>query len=307
MAKPRSRTTDYAFFTIVRLAVCLVQTLPDATAHALGGILGWLAYRIDRRHRTVVQENLREAFPETNDATREHWAVGSFRHFVSILMEVARIPRKLHATNWQKYGDLSEAGPLLDILRSGRPVMLVMGHFGNWEIALYGLGLLGFRVHAIARPLDNPYLDRYIRNFRERTGQTMLAKTGDVTRIMEVLEAGGTIATLADQDAGPRGQFVEFFGRPASTHKPISLLAMKFNAVIVVCGVMKVGEPMRYKVVVGDVIDTLDYFGPVNAGPSITQRYTTALENLIRRDPAQYFWMHRRWKNQPKVSMRRAA
>ena len=85
---------------------------------------------------------------------------------------------------------------------SGRPLLLVTGHFGNWEMGGYVLGLLGFTTHAIARTLDNPYLDDFLRGFRERTGQKVLAKNGDFDQIQAVLATGGVLATLGDQDAG---------------------------------------------------------------------------------------------------------
>ena len=68
---------------------------------------------------------------------------------------------------------------VVDGLLCGKPLLLVTGHFGNWEIGGYTLGLFGFRTHAIARPIDNPYLDKFLRSFRERTGQKLLAKHGD--------------------------------------------------------------------------------------------------------------------------------
>jgi KDO2-lipid IV(A) lauroyltransferase len=255
----------------------------------------------------VVDDNLRHAFPNLDAPSRTQIALASFRHFVSLLIEVARLPRKMHRSNVRDCADMTAAAPLWDALTSGRPVMLITGHLGNWEIALYGLGLLGFPIHAVARPLDNPFVDRFVRRFRERTGQTLLSKKGDVERIMAVLEAGGTVATLADQDAGPRGLFVEYFGRPASTHKPIALLAMKFHALIVVCGVIKNGDAMRYRVIAEDVIDAADFAGRTDAARAITQRYTAALERLVRQAPEQYFWMHRRWKHQPATSAKRAA
>jgi KDO2-lipid IV(A) lauroyltransferase len=307
VSKPRSRAADFAAYVVVRLAVCLIQALTDATACRVGRYLGWLAYRLDARHRRVVYDNLRHAFPTLTAAERERLGVRSFGHFVTLLIDYVRIQRKVNWTNWRTHGDVTAAAPLFAALRSGRPVMIVTGHLGNWEVSLYGLGLIGYRIHAIARPLDNPFVDNYLRRLRESMGQRLLSKSGDLERIMAVLEAGGTLATLVDQDAGPRGQFVEFFGRPASTHKPIALLALKYHALIVVTATFKVGDPMKYEACVEDVIDTADYAGETDSCKAITQRYTAALERLVRRAPEQYFWMHRRWKSLPAARTRRAA
>ncbi len=185
--------------------------------------------------------------------------------------------------------------------------MLVTGHFGNWELGGYAMAMLGFSSHAIARPLDNPFLDDYLRSFRERTGQKVLAKKGDFDEMQAILARGGILATLADQDAGQRGLFVDFFGRPASTHKAVALLSLEYNVPLVVIGTRKVGEPMRYRVDVGDVILPEEYQGKPDATRAITQRFTTALEKVVRAAPEQYFWLHRRWKHRPAAKKRRVA
>ncbi len=168
-------------------------------------------------------------------------------------------------------------------------------------------GYLGHRTFAIARPLDNPYLDRFLRRFREQTGQQILSKNGNAKAIAQILKSGGVLATLADQNAGPGGLFVEFFNRPASTHKGIAVMALKYDAEIFVVGVPKTGEPMRYQVAVEDRIDPRDFAGRTDAVTAITQRYTAALEQLVRRHPEQYFWLHRRWKHQPAARQMTAA
>ena len=122
-----------------------------------------------------------------------------------------------------------------------------------------------------------------------------------------ILQEKGVICTLADQDAGRHGLFVDYFGRPASTHKAIALLSIHHNAVLVVCGAQRVGEPLQYAIRVMDVIDPGEYEHDSRAVRVITQRFTRALEALVRLDPAQYFWLHRRWKHQPQQRVRKAA
>jgi KDO2-lipid IV(A) lauroyltransferase len=185
--------------------------------------------------------------------------------------------------------------------------LIVTGHFGNWEMAGYALGLLGFRTSAVARRLDNPHLDRFLARFRQGTGQRILDKNTDYLLIQETLANGGVLAMLADQDAGQRGLYVDFFGRPASTFKSIALLALEYNVPLMVTGMPKVGEPMRYQVVCEEVIDPAEYAGRRDAVTAITQRYTAALERLVRRHPDQYFWLHRRWKHQPIARKAKAA
>jgi Kdo2-lipid IVA lauroyltransferase/acyltransferase len=312
MAQERSRIADYLVYLLVRLLVCIVQMLSYRGGRQLARGLAWLIHRIDRRHRQVADENLRHAFGDQLDqAARDRMVRQVYVHFCTMLIEIIQLPRLLHVVNWKNFAELHGGDRMVGGLLSGRPMMIVTGHLGNWEVAGYALGLFGFSTHAIARTLDNPYLDDFLRNFRERTGQKILAKKGDFDQIQELLSGNGVIATLADQDAGQRGQFVDFFNRPASTHKAVALLALEYNTPMLVVGVPRLGKgqhgavcidgPPRYQILLADYIDPQEYQGRPDAVAAITQRYTTALEKVIRLAPEQYFWLHRRWKHQPKA------
>ena len=206
--------------------------------------------------------------------------------------------------NYRKYATLVGHGKVIDRLLWGGPVIMLTGHFGNWEMAGYLFGVFGFPPYSVARTLDNPYLDRFLRSFRERTGQKMIAKKGGYDQMLEVLRTGGVLSFLADQDAGERGMFVDFFGRPASTHKAIALLAIEHQAPVMVGYARRIGPGFRYEVGCTELIDPSEFAGTADDARLLTQRYTSALETIIRRDPEQYLWLHRRWKHQPKERRR---
>jgi KDO2-lipid IV(A) lauroyltransferase len=310
MATERSAGVDYAVYLFVRVVVCVIQALPLGVAEALAGGIAWATYHLNRRHRAVAVENLRHAFPDLSDDAidRRVWAV--YQHFCLLLMEIIHLPRKLHPNNWRRFSEYAfpaDTLRTLNCLQKARSVLFVTGHFGNWEMGGYLIAMLGFKVYAIARPLDNPHLDSYLRRFREATGQKILSKKGDFDNIQAVLDRGGILATLADQDAGQRGLFVDFFGRPASTHKAVALLALEHRVPLVVTGAARVGRMMRYRVFVEDIIWPDEYANNPDAVRAITQRFTSALERLVRRFPDQYFWLHRRWKHQPARRKNKAA
>ncbi len=304
--KPRSRLADYLVYLAARVTVCVVQALSFDAACVFARFLAWLAHRVDKRHRLVAQENLELAFPgKYNAAEIDRMVRGVYRHFSRVVVELAQLQRRLHVGNWKQYVEMRDCTGVIEALLSDRPLLVITGHFGNWEVAGYVLGLLGFKTHAIARPLDNPYVDDFFRRFRERTGQRLLAKQGDFDRIEQVLREGGVLATLADQDAGQRGLFVDFFGRPASTHKAVALLAMEHNVPMIVAATPYLGG--KYVICANDVIDPADYEKAPDAVRAITQRFTTDLERLVSLAPEQYFWLHRRWKHQPAPRKRKAA
>jgi KDO2-lipid IV(A) lauroyltransferase len=304
MAKKRSRAADYAVYLLVRGTVGIVQALSWGSALALARGLATLAYHLDRRHRLVASENVRRAFPDLDEPAVDRLVRASYRHLTTMLVEMIRLPRVVRPGNVQDYIRHARPGDL-ELARSwvatGRPHLVLTGHFGNWEILGYALGLLGQRGAIVARRLDNPYLDRFLVHFRRKTGMTLLDKQADYARILQTLSQGGGVGMVGDQDAGPRGLFVNFFGRPASTFKSIALLSLEYRAPIFVLGAARVGWPMQYHVYLEDLILPEEYASHPNAPRLITERYTRALERMVRRHPEQYFWLHRRWKHQPKA------
>ncbi len=305
-AKKRSPIVDFLVYAIVRVLVCALQAMSFEAACGFAECLAWLAHRVDKRHRQVARENLEKAFPGVYSSSQIDVLVrGIYSHFCRVLIEILFIPRKLHLSNWRKLIELHDSPLVVDSLLSGRPLLIVTGHFGNWEVSGYALGLFGFTTHAIARPLDNPYLDDFLRDFRERTGQKILAKNGEFDQIQGLLEAGGVLATLADQDAGPRGVFVDYFGRPASTHKAVALMAIEYNVPMLVCGTPFYDG--KYHVQATNLIDPADYATKSDAVKALTQRFTRDFETLVRQHPEQYFWLHRRWKHQPAERKKKAA
>jgi Kdo2-lipid IVA lauroyltransferase/acyltransferase len=314
MSKSRSKLADFAVYVVVRFVICILQALSFRAACGLANILAWLIYHVDHRHRLVALDNLRHAFGGGDDAERDRLVRAIYQHFCTMLMEIIHLPRMLHPQNWKQHMTLRNHRPILEVLLSDRPVLIVSGHFGNWELGGYIFALFGFRTHAIARPLDNPYVNAYLRRFRENTGQTILRKDGDFDKMQQVLTSKGIIMTLGDQDAGQKGQFVDFFGRPASTHKAVALLALEYNVPMIVLvsprppySAAPGSDNWRYEGMAADIIFPEEYQDCPDAVAALTQRFTTALETMIRHYPEQYFWLHRRWKHQPKPRKARKA
>ncbi len=138
--------------------------------------------------------------------------------------------------------------------------------------------MLGFPTYTVARNLDNPYLDRYLAGFRAATGQHLIPKNGGYEQIERVLSGGGTMAFLADQYAGEKGCWVEFFGRPASAHKAIALLALEHNAPVAVCYALRRGGPMQFEMVSAAIADPSGSSAEMGTVRDITQWYHGQLE-----------------------------
>jgi KDO2-lipid IV(A) lauroyltransferase len=302
------RLLDYAVFVVARVVLCVIQAMSIDTAERLARRLAWLCGRVLKIRASVIEENLRHAFPEMSPDDRRQLARRMWEHLFLMVVEVVHARRMIHETNWREFVRLEGVAPLVRAMLSERPVLIVTAHFGNFEIGGFMLGMLGFPTFSVARDLDNPYLDRLVGRFRRSTGQTILAKNGQFERIEAALESGATMALLADQHAGPKGCWVGFFGRPASAHKAIALLSLDHDApVAVVCCQRRPGRPMQFQMRLVAMLDPRELRPCGDAMRELTQWYTSRLEEMIRMAPEQYWWLHRRWREPPAGRRRQAA
>lgn len=298
----------FAEYLVFRGVVCLIDALPTRVTVRLAEMLAFVVFRCLPRKMIryeVARQNLKTAFgdryseAELEEIQRKMWI-----HLFRLVIEIVQLPRKIRLYNCADVVRFHNRDESVKALSSGRPVIVLSGHFGNWEMAVSTFGVFGFPMGVVARDLDNPYLHRWFMRFREHTGHRLLSKKGGGGDMVEYLERRGNLALLGDQDAGKRGLFVPFFGQPASTFKSIALLALQYRAVIVVGYAMRLPDDfsnsrwVRYEQGCEAVLDSEDFQGP-DAIRELTAAYTAALERAILRAPEQYFWVHRRWKSQP--------
>ena len=290
---------DWLGYFMVRLLLCIIQSWPLHFCRHFAAIMAWLATRVLRVRYQVIDDNLRHAFPYLTPQQRHDVARGMWTHLCLMVCEMAHTARRIHRTNWRTHIELNGARELVRLLLSDRPLVLVSGHFGNFEVAAYAAGLYGFANHTMARPLDNPYLDRFIGSFRSLNGQYILPKRGSASAVQALLKGAGTLMLLGDQHAGQKGCWVDFFGRPASCHKAIPLFSLTNQAPLAVCYSRRTHKPLHFEL---GLLETFDPSTPQLADPdirSITQWYNGLLEGIIEQYPEQYWWVHRRWKGHP--------
>jgi len=285
----------------VRLFAMFVHMFSWEANYRTARWLGDLLYRFDKRHRDRALAHLRLSFPDWSELRYHEVAKASMRNMVYLGLEVLFTTRLITPGRWRRHITLTNMAENLRLLLY-RPSGLIFltGHFGNWEVVGYTMAALGFPNSAVARNLDNPYLNEYMLGVRQKRGMTILDKRGAAGVIPELLENKGAVSFIADQDAGRRGMFVDFFGRPASTYKSIALLAMQYNVPVIVGYGRRLDEEYHFEIGIEKIIRPEDWADKQDPQRFITQEYTTALETTIRRAPEQYLWTHRRWKHRPK-------
>jgi len=305
LASPRRRSlattfADLAVYAAVRIAICVVQSLPRSSCERWARQLSELLANRVRIRRDIVRDNIRQAFPAMATCERREVARGMWEHLLLMVVEIAHANRVIHKTTWRRHLRIHGMEQIVRTLWLDRPKVVLSGHYGNFELAAYLFGLFGLRIFSVARELDNPWLDRFVTEFRESRGQRILPKKGSAPDVALVLEEHGAIGLLGDQAAGPKGCWVQFFGRPASVHKAIGVFALSAQAPVLVCTATRRGGLFDYDLRVEGEAD------PAAGGPetadlgSLSQWYTTLLEHAIVREPAQYWWVHRRWRDKPR-------
>lgn len=292
---------DYAQYVALRVMSMFMHCWPVDLNLGAAALLGDVMYAVDRKHRERALGNLRRSFPEMPERQRREMARHSMRHLFMLFVEVLFTTRLVRIDTWTHHAELENFRETLGLmLKKHQGLIMLTGHYGNWEILGYILATLGFETTSVARPLDNPYVNEWLLGVREKKGQRILAKKGATAEIPAILEKGGAVGFIADQNAGSKGIFVNFFGRKASTYKSIALLAIQYNVPVIIGYARRVNERFHYRIGTQDVIYPKDWEAQDDPVRYITQRYTSAIEAFVREDPSQYLWVHRRWKTRPK-------
>jgi KDO2-lipid IV(A) lauroyltransferase len=290
---------QYLAFRIFGTIVgCFPVNANLVTARLLGDF--WWVY--SRKHRDRAMDNLRHALGDRHsEAELQRIGRRSVEHFAQVyLVELNMTPRLVNEWSWSRYVELRELGLALRELLLGRGVIMVTPHFGNFELLGYTIARLGLPIAAVMRPLDNPFLNDYLLRSRQAGRLELLIKKGAAATADDILAAGGTLCFIADQDAGKKAVFVDFFGRKASTYKSIGLLALRHRVPVVVGYAARTRRGFHYAMNVERIIRPEEWEPQADPLLWVTQEFSSAMERSIRRHPEQYLWMHRRWKTRPK-------
>ena len=296
-AKPRYSFAHRAEYALARTLEKTVSTLPEGAADAVGRRIGRGVYRMGLRRETVV-ENLRLAFPEKDDAWHRRTALAAYEHLgreAAAMLRLSRLDADAIVKRTVPLGwDEMEAA-----LAERKGVLLVTGHYGNWEIAAATVAARGVPIAAIVRRQGNRLVNDRLNELRRRLGVETITQREAPSRVPRLLRKGGVVGIVGDQDARRAGIFVPFFGRPASTHRGPALFAIKLGTPVFSCVARRLpGAGVRYEVA-GERVPVLRT-GDVEADvQALTAELAARLEAQVRVAPEQYFWFHRRWKSKP--------
>jgi len=298
--KKHNPVKDWLAYFLLRVLVVYLYLFDVETNLNTACFLGRLLWKHYHRGRNRALENLRASYPEKSE--QWIWRTGrrSFEHLVMLTIDILFTPRLVKKYNWRDYSRYKNVERAKWLIMEGQGLLMVGAHYSNFEIIGYLLGMFGFEVYSIARPLDNKYVSRYLYGVRRAAGQRIIDKKGATALMEELTSKGATLCFVADQDAGKKGVFVDFFDRKASTYKSIGLLAITKNMPIVVGYSRRVDNRFFFEMGINRIIFPEEWADKDDPLKWVTAEYTSAIEKFVREDPSQYWWLHRRWKHRPK-------
>lgn len=298
--KKHNPIMDLLVYLALRILIVFLYLFDVETNLNTACFLGRLLWKYYHRGRNRALDNLRASFPDKSE--QWVWETGrrSFEHIAMLAIDTLFTPRLVKKYNWRNYSRYKNVERAKWLMQQGQGLVMVGGHYSNFEITGYLMGLFGFNIYSIARPLDNKFINKYLYEVRQCVGQKIIDKKGAAKLMGKTASSGSTLCFIADQDAGKKGIFVDFFGRKASTYKSIGLIAITNNVPIAVGYSRRTDNRFYFEIGVNRIISPEEWTGLDDPLEWVTAEYTKAIENFVREDPSQYWWLHGRWKHQPK-------
>ena len=291
---------EWPGFALAWLLVKFIGALPRPLARRIAAPTVRVLLAMLPRLRKIAMFNLRLAFPDWTDARRNETLHQMTRYLAWQAVEFARFP-KYKRTNIERVIEIEGHDNFLEAQRKGKGVLILTGHIGAWELSSFAHAVYGFPMHYLARPLDNPRLDAFVNRYRGLSGNQPIYKNESARPVLKTLHGGGIVGVLADQNTLPEeGAFVEFFGETACTTTGVARLALHTGAAVVPgCAYWDVATE-KYKLRFEPAVDVVETGDGERDVVENTQRFARITENIIRKFPEQWVWVHARWKTRPK-------
>jgi KDO2-lipid IV(A) lauroyltransferase len=280
----------------------LVRTLgivPRPLARGIGIAIGQLVYLVHRRLRRVGMRNLELAFPEMPRAQRRSILRGVFTSLGRQLAEFCKLPdyTRGNVSQLAVYDGFEN----FEAARArGKGVLFLTAHLGGWELGSFVHSLHGYWLHVVARPLDNPYLDRLVTEYRTLHGNRVFGKQDFARGLLAAMKAGETVGILMDTNmTPPQGVFVPFFGLAACTASGMARVAQRTGAAVVPAFTLWDAKLKKYRVRFDPALELAQTGDEEADATANTALFTRVIEDYVRRYPEQWLWVHRRWKTRP--------
>jgi Kdo2-lipid IVA lauroyltransferase/acyltransferase len=291
---------EWIQYAAVWLTLKGLGELPRPLARSFAAGVARLLYALLPKLQKTAEVNLQIAFPDWSDAQRNALTRGMIRNLGWMAAEFARLP-KLTKENIDQVVVLDGHENFLEGHRRGKGVLYLTGHIGAWELSSFAHALYGYPLHYMARRIDNKRIDALVNGYRCLSGDRPVFKNESARVMLKVLKEAGTVGILADQNTMPEeAVFVDFFGKPASTTTGIARVALHTNAAVVPGYAVWDAAIRKYRLRFEPPVALIRTGDSERDVVENTQKFTKVIEDIIRKYPEQWVWIHGRWNTRPK-------
>jgi KDO2-lipid IV(A) lauroyltransferase len=281
-------------YGIFRTVAFLLRLIPLRASYKIAGFFGVFVSRALGIRRRTMMKNLRLAFgTEKSEPELLRVAEESMQNLFKLAVEFIRTPET--SAHPERHIEPPDVSAILEAVKQKGGFIAIVSHFGNWEWLAIPIQKYGLHVHAVGRPLKNPFLYRYIKKMREAANLSNIEKSGAVRSSLEVLKKHGILAVLVDQHESRGSVWVNFFGRKAATSTLPAMLALKYEYPVLPAFFYR-DEKGRSKIRYGPLFPLIKT-GHLQADLlANTQQYVAKIEEEVRKKPGDWLWAHRRWR-----------
>lgn len=277
----------------------LLRALPLESAARVGAAVGGLVAKLDPVNRRIAARNLEIAFPELHPMERHRIVVAAYRNYGRMAAEWVHF-FEFNRANIERYVTYEQRENWDDAIRisDGRGILILTGHFGNFELLSLAHSIYGTPTAIVQRPNRNPIIDAAVTARRVRFGNLSIPRKGAGREVIRLLRDNWMVAIPLDLDTR-RGVFVDFFSMPAATNEALARIAMATGAPVLPAFMVREGSTTRHRIRFLPVIELERSSDRREAVRINTQRFTDTIAGMIRLYPDHWNWIHRRWKTRP--------
>ncbi len=269
--------------------------------------LARLIYFLDAKHRHIARVNLDLAFGDEMDEAKKSEIVK--KTYENLLFNLADFVRNQGISKEEllKKVRFENAQIADEAKKSGRPIVFITAHYGNWELISLAMAARFGPLSVVGRPLDSPVMDEILRKNREQLDIEMIPKKGAMKSLIKALKSGRNVGLLVDQNtAENEGLLIDFFGKEARHTPAAAILAKRMDAVVIPAFITT-DDRETYTVTVYPPLEIDKTLEKEEAIAKNVQAQAKVTEEAIRKKPDEWFWLHQRWKNRYEALYRRRA
>ena len=279
------------FFTMA----VITRALPRLWALKFGRTLGLYSRFFLRNRVATTTDNLRRAYPDKDQQWVDQQVKQVFAHLGISAVEMLRLDTLSSPEQISKHFTIEGLEHLTKLKDAQQGAFILTAHIGFWESGTAFMPSLGFPAEFVTKTIRNPYVDRFFRQQREASGGKCLDSKHGARRIIKALNNNHLVCLLLDQHISKkRAVIVDFFGRPAYATPIIPQIALKRKTPIIAAFAYR-NPDFTYRIVIEPPLTFVDD-GQPDIIQRCTQQLTDIIEAAVRKQPDQWFWVHRRWR-----------